>query len=319
MSRQRFTVSLYAASPTYRNWQPRFEAEFMSQVLANDSVAGFELPWLGKLHPHDVSWLIEQLPASAKLVLTPLPWVMQQQAVIPGYGLASPDAVGRAAAITDMARLAEDISMLHDSSAARVATVLLHSAPSASASAQALAESRDELLQIDWSGAQLAIEHCDALVPGQSYEKGFLTLADEIAICRGSGSQLGMWMNWGRSIIETRSAEGVLDQLAGVADAGVFAGFVASGASAVDGHYGVAWADAHLPIAETDAAAASLLDAEQLSRALALVPDSAQLGLKVSRKPSDHSPADIAATLAEHIELMTEALEHAPQNLAAAT
>lgn len=295
-------VSAYAASPAYGVWDPALEAELLPALCAIDGVVGLEIPWRGALHPHDTDWFLQHVPAAARLAVTPLPWVMQQCALRPGYGIASPDEEGRQAALADLRRIADDVRRIGDRSAAVVDLVALHTAPRGLGSIDALAASLDELAAADWGGAQPIIEHCDAAVAGQAYEKGFLSLSDEIAAITRSGAPVGMWLNWGRSAVELRDPDAVTAQIADAAATGRLVGLSFSGTAAVDTAYGAAWADLHLPVAETDPAARSLLDVPHIADALTAAGEVPWLGVKVSRRPADRTAADVARTVADNLD-----------------
>lgn len=265
---------------------------------------GLEVPWLGSLHPHDDAWFAKSVPPGAKLAVTALPYVMKRCAADPSYGIASADAAGRAEAISDLRRLAGDVRRIVDESPATVAVVPLHTAPRGTADAAALTHSLDELAELDWSGAQLVIEHCDAVMPDRLFEKGFLPIADEITAIMSTGTPVGMWLNWGRSAIELREPDAVTAQIADVATSGLLSGLTFSGSAAIDGPYGPAWIDAHLPLLSADSSSASLLDDAHVGAALAAAGSVPWLGLKVSRRPSDHTAEDVVRTVAHNLELV---------------
>jgi hypothetical protein len=239
------------------------------------------------------------------LAVTPIPYVMGQVGRDAAYGIASSSDAGRQAALADLRRVADDVARLNDGSAASVAVVMLHTAPRAArGSRDVLARSLDEIAAWDWRGAQLVIEHCDALVAGQEPEKGFLAVEDELAAIAQSGAPVGMWLNWGRSAIELRDADAVTDQIARVAASGSLTGLAFSGAAAVEGPYGYPWIDAHLPIRSTFPASESLLDDEHVVAALAAAGDVAWLGLKAARRPDDATAADALSTVRRNLEVV---------------
>lgn len=307
----RLLISAYAASPAHTRWDPALEAELLPALCALPAVAGLEVPWLGALHPHDSAWFLRNLPSGAQLSLTALPWVMQRCATMPGYGLASRAPEGRAAALADMKLLNADLHTIGQHSPAEVAFVALHSAPRGTGDRDALASSLDELSRWDWGAAHLIVEHCDAVREGQPYEKGFLSLRDEIDALERSSSSAGLWMNWGRSAIEVRNADAVTEQIARAAGSGRLAGLTFSGAATADGPYGAAWTDTHPPIAETDPSSRSLLDTAHVADAIAAAGDVAWLGLKVSRRPADRNATDVASTVARNLSIILGALDSA--------
>ncbi|MGV8911923.1 MAG: DUF4862 family protein [Rhodoglobus sp.] len=297
-----FLVSAYAASPAHTQWDPELEAELLPSLCALPDVEGLEVPWLGALHPHDPSWFLRNIPAGAQLSLTPLPWVMKRSAMISRYGLASPDAEGRTAALTDLRLVAADARRIAEESSATVAFVTLHTAPRGGGNVDALARSIDEVSRWDWADARLVIEHCDAAIAGQDYEKGFLPIEQEIAAIDATGAPIGMWLNWGRSAVELRDSAAVTAQIAGAAQSGLLTGLTFSGASAHDGTYGQAWADAHLPILSTDVSSHSALDCDAVDASLFAAADVPWLGIKVSRRPDDTSAQDVVRTVAANLD-----------------
>lgn len=275
-------VSAYPLSPAFADWNPVVEEEVLNGLAGSPGVAALEVPWIDGIHPHDSAWFLANVP-DISLAVTPLPFVMRRLAT-PGYGIASPDDDGRRAAIADLRRVAADVAEITENSAARVAVVELHTAPRGEADADALARSLAELGELDWSGARLMIEHCDAWVPGQDPEKGFLSLAGEISAIRSSGADVGLWMNWGRSAIELRDPDAVAAQIAAAADSGLLDALVLSGASDCEGPYSGPWIDAHHPFASVDPGAASLLTDARVRDAVRAAGDVPWLGLKVSRR-----------------------------------
>jgi hypothetical protein len=298
----RTVVSAYAASPAHARWDPVFEAAFLTGVAGLDGVDALEIPWLGRLHPHDDDWFLTHLPATG-LIVTALPWTVARAAASPVYGLASDDPDGRAAAIADLARLHGDIQRLPIAPS----VVLLHTAPRGGAgSAAGLRSSLATVGSWDWRGAALAIEHCDAPAPGRPFEKGFLPLADELAaitaLADDGDRRFGVWLNWGRSAIELRDPAAITRQIAETAATGRLLGLSFSGAAATPGPYGPAWTDAHLPLADADPASGSLLTTALADEARRAAGDIPWHGLKVSRRPADTTVADVLATVAANLE-----------------
>ncbi|MGY1550297.1 DUF4862 family protein [Microbacterium sp. A588] len=297
-------VSAYPVSPAFVEWDPELEGELLPAICALDGVAGLEIPWIGGIHKFDNDWFLANVPAVA-LAVTPIPFVMGQLAADRGYGIASASVGGRAAALADLRRVAADVARIVDESAASVAVVTLHSAPRAdSGSVDALARSLGDIASWDWRGAQLVIEHCDALVAGQTPEKGFLTVEQEVAAITQASVDMGLWINWGRSAIELRDADAVTAQIAQVAASGHLAGLALSGAAAGESPYGYPWIDAHLPIRSTYPASESLLDDAQVAAALAAAGDVPWLGLKIARRASDATAADALRTVQRNLDVL---------------
>ncbi|MBO3661991.1 DUF4862 family protein [Microbacterium stercoris] len=300
-------ISAYAASPAYARWDPALETELFRRLSELPGFGGFEVPWRGAVHPHDPEWFGHHLPEGAPLVFTGLPHVMQRLSVDPRYGLASPDDAGRQAALSDLRAQAEDLRQLHARTGIRIAAAMLHSGPRGEGDAAALAASLRELHEWDWAGAELLLEHCDAAVPGQAWEKGFLSLEEELRAIADAATPTGVWMNWGRSAIELRDPDAVAAQIATAAGSGRLRGVAFSGAAAEDGPYGTAWADAHLPIATTDPAAGSLLDVPRIAAALEAAGPLGLLGLKISRRPQDRTAREVGETVRANLDALTQA------------
>jgi len=300
-------VSSYAISPAHTAWDPALEAELLPALCALPGVAGLEVPWLGGIHPHDPAWFLRHVPAGAELAVTALPWVMKRCGADARHGIASPDDDGRRAALADLRALADDVRRIDSDSDASVTIVALHTAPQGRGDRSALAASLAEISAWDWSGAQLVIEHCDAAVPTHPWEKGFLPLAAEIAAIRDADAPVQLWLNWGRSVIETRDADAVTDQIADAAATGLLAGLTFSGSAAVDGPYGAAWSDGHLPLAAADPRSGSLLDAEHVAAAISAAGPLERIGLKVSRRPQDRTVRDLVGTVADNLDAVRSA------------
>lgn len=299
-------VSAYPVSPAHANWDPAIEAELLPALCALPGVGGLEVPWMGGVHPHDEGWFLAHVPA-VPLAVTPVPFVMRRVGEDARYGIASSDAPGRRAALDDLRRVAADVARIARESAASVAVVTLHTAPQAAGAVAPLVQSLREIADLDWSGARLVIEHCDAPVPGQAYEKGFLPLDVEIAAIEASGAPIGLWLNWGRSAIELHDADAVTAQIREAAASGLLLGLAFSGAAPVASPYGPAWVDAHLPIVSTHPESESLLDAAHVRAALEAAGEVPWWGLKVARRPDDTTAAAALRTVSRNLEVVRAA------------
>jgi hypothetical protein len=295
-------------------WNPTLEQQFFEGLALNPGIRGLELPWLGSLHPHDDEWLVAHLPHRFDVVVTDIGATVGSVAKNAGFGLASRDDDGRRAALTAARRLRDDVERLCSAvGRASVIAVELHSAPLArNGSPDALCDSLVELADWDWSGAQLLIEHCDAEVDGRSPEKGYLSLDSEITALRTADAGIRMSVNWGRSAIELRSAERVVEHIRLAADAGVLSALVLSGAGGKAGDLGPAWADAHHPFARSDdfpeGDETSELTPELTSAALAAAGTIDWLGIKMSLGRPGMSVADRVSAVDAAITLTSKLL-----------
>ncbi len=284
----RYVVGAYAASPSAGGWDPAAEGAYLAAVAADLRVGSLELPWQGNLHAHDEEWLFENLPPHVDAVLTDVAHVFLTCRDQPRYGLASTEVEGRAAAIQDARRLRDDVRRLNDRlGRCAVRAVELHAGPRANRAAPAmLAASLSELAGWTWDGAELVVEHCDALVPDREPEKGFLPLTDEIAAIRASGAAVGIALNWGRSALELRDPDRVVEHIALARDAGMLRGFVFSGVSDSSEPYGRAWVDAHNRFRRSDTHPhgdpLSLLTDERARESIVAVGPAVWVGLKMS-------------------------------------
>jgi hypothetical protein len=316
-----YFVGAYAASPNTTGWDPELEARYYARLRALPGVKGLEHPFLGSLHPHDDAWFVRHIDPNWRFVFTCIPGVMAAMAKNPQVGLASEDAAGREAALAFVRQARDAIAALNAACGRPVVDAIeIHSAPDqsrAASSVAALTASLATLVQWDWQGARLVIEHCDAHVPGQVASKGFLSLTDEITAIETTnaryGSQLGIVVNWGRSVLETRSAGGALQHIQLARQHGLLAGLMFSGASGQDTPYG-AWRDSHMPPAPAAAggmgAEGSLLTDAALQDCLR-ASDGRQLpilGLKIGIRPLDASLDERMAYLNHALSRLDTAL-----------
>lgn len=284
---RKYVVGAYPASPAHSNWNPALESEFFETLVGDLRIGALELPWLGSIHPHDDSWLLENFPRSLSAVITDIPFVMSRVGQAPLYGLASGDENGRNSALSDLRKINDAVKKFNDAHQRKVVSVVeIHTAPRQVGDVNALAKSLEEINGWDWDGASVAIEHCDAWVEGQTPEKGFLTLGEEIEALQLLGADIGIFINWGRSAIELRSAERVVEHIRIAKESGLLQGIIFSGASDQEGTFGPAWIDAHHPFRRSErhiyGDPLSLLTEEIARSAVATAGDISWLGIKLS-------------------------------------
>jgi hypothetical protein len=175
----------------------------------------------------------------------------------------------------------------------------VHSAPSAG-SPDSLRKSLDELLALDWDGARLLLEHCDALVPEHPPAKGFLSLEQELAVL--SELPIGLMINWGRSALELRDPDRVVEHILLAGDQ--LEGLMFSGVTPVDGIYGKPWGDSHAPFAPLEPD--SLLTASRAQAAVEAAGPLDLVGAKLSWKRSASTDERVAA-LVDAVSIVTAA------------
>lgn len=304
----KYFVAAYSTSPSKRGWDAEAESDYYAQLKSLSSVRGLEHPFAGKLHGHDDEWFLKNISPDWDYVFTCVPGIMGALSNDPKFGIASTDEGGRKAALDFMQSARDTIEKLtaHLGRQA-VQAIEVQTAPSrtqASSSAEALTASLDTMLKWDWCGARIAIEHCDALVETHAPSKGFLALEDEIKVLhqlnQSSNASLGLVINWGRSVLEARSARGALNHIKQSKEAGLLAGLMFSGASSEESEYGV-WKDTHMPPVPYEEGAfgapESLLTVEEIHACLAECGDQLPeiVGIKLGIRPRD---ADVATRVA---------------------
>ncbi len=318
-----YLCAAYNAAPVSQPWSGAREAEYYRALKEIPRIGLLEIPVhaTGQIHAQDSAWQLDQLEARWDCVLTLIPGTLQSLQKDPHFGLASDSEPGRAAALR-LADLTRQVVRQINGRFGRKAVrwVELHSAPRRSApgvtgSVAALAASLRELQDWDWDGAGLAIEHCDAWVPGQRPEKGFLSLQQELdAIAQaGRRDHLGIVINWGRSAIEAHDPAAALRHVRAARAAGLLRGITFSGCTSQDPLYG-AWLDQHAPFALTPEAktgcANSLLTVERAAECLREADAQALsfVGIKIQPLPATLGLEQRLATLHDTIRLLDRAL-----------
>ena len=275
-------VGAYPAQPS----MPVDSEAFFTELADEPTIRGLELPY----YQHGGQPWPAGAPAHWTGVITAIPGTMQQLAGDPQFGLASTDPQGRASALRYTAHVRDYAKSL---AAQRhlVEAIELHSAPRGNGSADALSASLIEILDWDWNGAHITIEHCDTTSPRRVPEKGFLPIATEIAVLRelrAAGHEVGLVVNWARSVIESHNPHTAQAHIRSAREAGVLSGVMFSSCSPEETDFGYPWIDAHLPAREVqDAPRSSLLDKEHIDRCLTTAGSPAIVGLKVGLSASD--------------------------------
>lgn len=244
-------------------------------------------------------------------VLTLVPGTMARLGVSPSFGLASDDAVGRAAAV-EFARLACAAVARVVAAGGIVVAVEVQSAPRAApgvaSSAASLQASLVELAAMDWHGAEVVVEHCDD-ARGPAPVKGFLPLADELAAVAGAlaaprATPVGVSVNWARSVLEAHDAGRPLAHIAAAGRA--LRGLVFSGCTGATTAYGPPWQDAHCPWSAHEAT--SELSAPRLVAAVAAAAAAGApllfAGVKIALQPP--AAFDAAARVAVNAAMLAE-------------
>lgn len=279
--------------------------------LAEMGVAGLELPFFGDaVHRRDDRWMISQIRPDWSIVLTTLFGTMDRLKTDSHFGLASADAGGRSRALDFVEAARRSVETLNRALGRRAVTaIMIHSAPrlggsGAKSSVDRFADSITELRSRDWHGASLLVEHCDSPVPGRPPDKGFLRVEDDVlAVNLSSGATpIGVAINWGRSAVETRSAQGPLEHLARANQAGLLGALFFSGVTPSHPEYGQ-WRDSHAPFSTT--CPESLLTPAAAKAALAAAPACPILGLKLQTRPATLSVPARLSVLRSGLEILS--------------
>jgi hypothetical protein len=279
-------VSSYALASPQTPWDRTQEAALFDG-LAEMGLAGLELPFTGRLHAHDEDWLVTRLKHDWKFIVSLLPGTMEHLQRDERFGLASTALEGRLAAMNFADEARRAVGRLNEAlGRPAVAAVNIHSAPRAGAgsSAAAFSASLTELRGRDWFGAELLVEHCDTVVRGFAPNKGFLSLADDLAstaLSRGK-TPIRIILNWGRSALESRSERAPAEHIALAKKSKLLAGVFFSGITADDDLYG-AWRDTHAPFSTSRPS--SLLTPAAARGALKLAGELSYVGLKIQPLP----------------------------------
>ncbi len=283
------------------------QRQFFEQLGRIPSIRGLELPYRAE---GGDSWPAGA-PAAWSVVVTSIPGTMQRSALDEQFGLASRDPGGRRAALDFVAGMRDYVAALVDSGH-RVEAVELHSAPPLYASSDAFADSLNEVLDWDWHGAGIVVEHCDAPRLGSAPEKGFLSFEEEVQVVRRLRDQgrkgITVLVNWARSVIETGRSRTAADHLRYAREAGVLGGLMFSGCSPETTEFGYPWIDAHLPAVEVQGApASSLLNGGEITRCLRAAGEVPITGFKIGLPQDAVSPAERVERLRQMCTLVTDA------------
>ena len=99
--------------------------------------------------------------------------------------------------------------------AVHIATVPSVPVDGVSSSVDSLLLSLNEILSWDWLGARIVVEHCDSYVSDHPFEKGFMSIDDEVLALKPllGNFKVGLAINWARSAIEGRSQSTVINHI----------------------------------------------------------------------------------------------------------
>ncbi|OGT52647.1 MAG: hypothetical protein A3F17_07895 [Gammaproteobacteria bacterium RIFCSPHIGHO2_12_FULL_41_15] len=313
-----YFISAYATSPSISSWNPVLESQYFQALAENPNVIGIEHPYFLDSNKYPLPWLQENIPDHWSIVITALPFFMDELKKNPYLGLASENEEARKQAVYLMKKMSQYTETLNNFFGRQVVKAIhFHSLPRNDREAKrgskiALERSLDEIKRINWQGVELNLEHCDAYISNQPPEKGFLLLEEEIHALSTVGDY-GLVLNWARSTIEGRSTSEPLKHIKMAKKAGLLKGFFFSGCTdQITSSYGE-WKDTHMPpknftagnYLEND----SLLGKPEIVESLNNLEKDVYLGIKVYN-PDPAKPLEKAIGLnIETIKAISEAVQ----------
>jgi len=322
MTRTPIQLGAYASLPREARSDARLNDAHLRAAIEATGCSGLEVPWASATFVADEESLVRLLEAGGSHVLTMVAATMEARAD-GRFGLASLDPDGRRAAV-ELVRGAHAATVAMSDRAGRpvVAAVELQSAASVDPSARdahvaALADSLDEIAGWDWRGARVLLEHCDSAL-GVRPVKGFLPLDDELRALAAldPAAGVGVGVNWGRSVLETRDTATAVDHVRRADALGLLGARAYSGVAATDNPLGDAWADNHVaaagPLAVGAGLGSSLLTAAEVES----FATAARSGLTIVKvnAPSGADSRGSLAIVAESFALVRDAVERAGAN-----
>lgn len=279
-SHNSWLVGAYASSPGLNDKKIKDDEIYYRSLAELPLIGGLEVPFFENTEEKNTSqrWhrftpqeYLKWMNENWNFVFTLIPGVMERLQSDPHEGLASTDSSARKKAIEFVRLSLESVKSWNDYFGRKcIQGVEIHSAPKLgnkeiNSSASAFSESLEEILDWNWEGATVLIEHCDQYIAGSEQPaKGFLSLKDEISTIEKlnhNSTSAKVLINWGRSAIEGRSALLPEEHLQLANQSNVLGGLIFSGASVQDELYGH-WTDSHAPFERTE------LKAENVERCL---------------------------------------------------
>ena len=256
----KYIIGAYATAPSLAVNNELIEREFYQNLIESiPEIRGLEIPFWGEeIHQFGSDFLFDIIDPSWENVLSCIPGTMSKLAKNPHFGLASDDENGRSEAISMHKRVNRILHKMNEYYGRQsVIAVQISTAPSTpvkyvSSSTDSLFKSMEEILSWDWGGAKIVIEHCDAAVGNIPFEKGFLTMEDEVKtlVELKDLNNIGITINWARSAIEGKNVETPVEHIKLALKNNILSGLMFSGVSDNDNRYGN-WKDMHMPFAQS--------------------------------------------------------------------
>ncbi|MDC3239504.1 DUF4862 family protein [Gammaproteobacteria bacterium] len=250
-----YIIGAYTSAPSIWKDDYNSELEFYEALKSDvNHIRGLEIPFLGdKLHPFGDNFIFDQLDDSWNNVITAVPASFNMSKTDIHFGLASDDECGRKSALKQYRILNDIVRKLNDLKGRNtISHMQICSSPTqikdrVSVSKDSFLKSIEELLSLDWDGAKILIEHCDSPKDKQEFQKGYLSLNDEIKVLdKLKDQRMGILLNWGRSVLEGRNRNEIIKHIRISKDKGYLKGLIFSGTAKDDENYG-RWMDLHMP------------------------------------------------------------------------
>jgi len=254
----KYIIGAYATAPSLSDSDEELENNFYAKLKKDiPEIRGLEIPFWGKgIHQFGSEYLLDIIEPHWDNVLSCIPGTMGELSKNKKFGLASDDKDSRLSAILMHKRANKILHTMNDKYGRKsIIALQIASAPSfpiqgVSSSIEAFKKSMDEILSWDWGGARIVIEHCDASIANQSFDKGFFRIEEEIEMLSSlqCESKPGVTINWARSAIEGRHPDKPIQHLTLASQHNMLSGLIFSGVSDDDARYGK-WNDTHMPFA----------------------------------------------------------------------
>ena len=280
----KYIVGAYATAPSLALNDKSLERKFYEKLIDSiPQIRGLEIPFFGEeIHQFGTNFLLDIINPHWDNVLTCIPGTMTYLSKQPSFGLASDNNEGRRNAIAMYQRVHRTLKMMNDKYGRKsIIAVQIVTAPSigktgVKSSIDSFVKSLDQIMSWNWDGARIVVEHCDRFVPDEPFEKGFMSIEDEIkGLLKISNLyNIGLTINWARSAIEGRSVNTPIQHLKLASVNRILSGLIFSGVSSNDELYGE-WKDTHMPFAYSYNSnyyeEKSLLTKENIKRTLACI------------------------------------------------
>ena len=308
-------IAGYTAAPADK----QLAGQYYGQLVQEKQADGLEFAWTGPQTADTLADTLALMPKDWVITLTDISATWKATAANPKFGLASPDADGRAAAIALLTETAATIRAINDRAGRKmVAGLEIHSAPGFDnrvlmPEVGPFERSLGEAAKISWDGCSVLVEHCDAFVEGQKPAKGFLKLDEEIRALSGiAGSPIGLSLNWGRSMIELRDPDRVLDHASAAARSGLLRAYTFSGTADANNVFGDAFLDSHLAFAPDGDAKygepASRMTIERAAQVVPYLDDCEFVAVKTNWPAKQTDPLERAASVLANFHTMLDLL-----------